>query len=212
METTTSTVTLACIMDINCCLGEYDHFRHITSYLCTYRYTWTNAMCSLCDCFCQSSLTSNAYCVLIYVFTHLDFTITSFPSHQTFKSKKKTSHATIKTWGKASWKLSESSEGYGIGLNSLAINLWLNGGPGKGKPMEIRQTIWWINSSRFFWEVVEYFCYCWLSKSHVCLMFFFSETSMGAFQDTNTLRRVESFCTECFLFTMSTEIPNVVQT
>ena len=88
METTTSTVTLACIMDINCCLGEYDHFRHITSYLCTYRYTWTNAMCSLCDCFCQSSLTSNAYCVLIYVFTHLDFTITSFPSHQTFKSKK----------------------------------------------------------------------------------------------------------------------------
>ena len=29
-------------------------------------------------------------------------------------------------------------------------------------------------------------------------MFFFSETSMGAFQDTNTLRRVESFCTECF--------------
>jgi len=152
-------------------LEEYYHFRHITSYLCTCRYTWTNERCSLCDCFCQSLLTSNASCVLNLRIhsSWLHHHILSFPPNL----HRITSHATIKTWGKASWKLSESSEGYGIGLNSLAINLWLNGGPGKGKPMEIRQTIWWINSSRFFWGVVEYVCLCWLSKSHVCLMFFF---------------------------------------
>lgn len=136
--------------------------------------------------------------------------IISFPPN--LEIKKKTSHATIKTWGKASWKLSESSEGYGIGLNSLAINLWLNGGPGKGKPMEIRQTIWWINSSRFFWEVVEYFCYCWLSKSHVCLMFFFLKHPWGLFRTRIPWGELKVSAQSVFLFTMSTEIPNVVQT
>lgn len=147
----------------------------------------------------------NAYCVLIYSFSYLNFTITS-------------TVLPTKRSGKASWKLSESSEGYGIGLNSLAINLWLNGGPAKGKPMEIRHTIWrvwWINSSRFFSGLWNRFVDRYSPDLSVKVMFawcFFLKHPWGLFRTQIPWAELKVSAQIDFCFMMSTEIPNVVQT